>query len=280
LAPLPAPALTTVSATHTFPCIPLGRDTCQGGLSATLTPTCPPRTKAIAGGFNFDSTRIAVAVYESRRVSDRAWQVSGFEDDTRNFGDFSAFAYCARLKDKVRERTQTLTLRGPRGTVDTATANCPRGTQVISGGWSGTAASYIGGTLMRQSGRAPHRGWRVTAVRTNAAGINPDLTAHAYCVETKALRGATATTTVLAPIVGRLRSSGGLVSPGCRVRDFASGGFQLAPYDSLFARLSELRLDSGGRWDVSAVTYRPPRGNILAGLPVPDWSVTALAYCG
>jgi hypothetical protein len=275
-----APAVTTVSETHTFPCIPLGRDTCQGGLSVTLTPTCPPERKAIAGGFIFDATRIAVAVWESRRVGQRTWQVSGFEDDTRNFGDFTAFAYCARHPTKIKERTASADLTGPRGTLDTATAHCPRGTQVISGGWSGTPASYIGGTLLRQSARAPKRGWRVTAVRTNAAGVHPQFNAHAYCAETKALKTASGHASVLAPILGRLRNSGGIASPGCRVRRYASGGFQLSPYHSLLARLSELRLGAGGSWSTGVVTYRPPPGNILAGLPVVDWTLTAITYCG
>jgi hypothetical protein len=276
-----ASAVVTVSESHTFPCVPLpGPGDCQGGFTATLTPTCPEGTQVIAGGFRFDALRVAVAVYESRRISNRAWRVSGFEDDTRAVGDFQAFAYCARKPGKIRERAATVDLTGARGTSGTATTHCPRGTQVISGGWSGTPASYIGGSLLRESGRAPKRGWRVGGVKINALGIHPKLTAHAYCAKTKALKGATGAAFVAAPPIGRLRNGGEVESGGCRVRKFAGGGFQLAPYHSILARISELRLIEGGRWRTAAVTYRPPPGNVLFGLPVPDWNVTALAYCG
>jgi hypothetical protein len=278
-----ASAATTVSQTHTFPCVPLNPPipgTCAGGLSATLTPTCAEGQKAVGGGFWFDSFRVAVAVYESRRVGERTWRVSGFLDDTRAAGDLVAYAYCSPLSAAVVERAQTVSLAGPRGTLRSATATCPTGTRPIAGGWSGTPASYFGGSLMRQSERISATAWRVSAVKANQLGISPDLTGHVYCAATPALRTAARAATVAAPPVGALRNAGGVVTPPCSGPTFASGGFRLAPYGSVLARLSELRLAAGGSWSAAAVTYRPPPGNPLYGLPVPNWRLTAIAYCG
>ena len=155
---------------------------------------CPTNRHVIGGGYRVVSpydpataTGANVSIHTSRRLTEQVWLVGA----TRDFGeeaDVVAHVFC--------ERDWATNVRSARGSVPaedvgsyTATADCPEGTKVVSGGFKarplGTPGSAMStGLFPWISVNRPllHKtGW--TATIHNSVGSLPGarLTVYAYC---------------------------------------------------------------------------------------------------
>jgi hypothetical protein len=149
----------------------------------TVAAQCTKGTKAVSGGFEseFDSestiTSPFLEVNESRRDGRRRWETSAFNGGA-SAGDLTSFAYCR--DQKLTRATDTVV--APVGDFVTATAKCPGGTKVISGGFEGSPIDTVGTTpvlYISESRRASKRTWEVSA--HSNGNEDGDLTAMAYC---------------------------------------------------------------------------------------------------
>ena len=161
-------------------------------------------------------------------------------------------------------------IHGPTGSIGSATAHCPRGTRVISGGYD---SNFRAGALLPfASMRSGPRTWRVSAYRVGGGGGNLKLTAYAKCGDH------------LGPLTRvsekvSVRSPPGHVAlrtlrPRCPGGDFAlSGGFKITvngrsnPNSPPVAVIFGSRA-AGHAWAVTAV-------RLASG----ESQLTAFAYC-
>ncbi len=161
-------------------------------------------------------------------------------------------------------------VRGPLGTIGAATARCPRGTRVLSGGYDSTFRS--GALLPNASTRSGPRTWRVSAYRVGGGGGNLKLTVYAKCGDFPALRSTSEKVNVPAP-PGHVALR--TLRPRCPGDDFAlSGGFKLTvpgrsnpngpPAAVVFGSRAE-----GHAWAVTATRLASSGSSKL----------TAFAYC-
>jgi hypothetical protein len=165
----------------------------------------------------------------------------------------------------------TKVVRGPVGAIGATTANCPRGTRVLSGGYD---SSFSAGALLPHvSMRTGPRSWRVSAYRVGGGSGRLKLTVYAKCGDLPGrLRSATEQVTVPGPAGNvALRT----VRPRCPGDDFAlSGGFKLtvagrfAPNSPPAAVVMGSRAE-GREWAVTAARLAPSGESKL----------TAIAYC-
>jgi hypothetical protein len=194
---------------------------------------CKRGTNAVSGGFEteFDSEPIftspIIRVNESRGTGRRGWTTSGFNSGYAD-GDLTTFVYCRDQKP-----TQvTNTVAAPVGEFVTATAKCPAGTKVISGGFEGSPIDPVGPTpvlYFSESRRATKRTWEASAYTTGTE--SGELTAIAYCDDAKkpkardasvTLNDATRSADVIARCKRRERAiSGGFGSPDFSNQDTA-----------------------------------------------------------
>lgn len=147
--------------------------------------TCPKGTKALSGGFatEWDAASLVTSpfleVNQSQRSGRRGWVGEAFNDQPA--GDLTSFAYCRASKKLTR---MTDTVPSPVGQFVTATAECPPGTRVISGGFAGSPTDAVGDTpvlYISESRRATKRTWEASA---HGNGNEPgELTAIAYCAK-------------------------------------------------------------------------------------------------
>ncbi len=162
-------------------------------------------------------------------------------------------------------------VRGPIGATGAATARCPRGTRVLSGGYDSTFSS--GALLPHVSMRTGPRSWRVSAYRIGGGRGKLRLTAYAKCGEHPGpLPSASARTTVPTP-PGHVALR--TLRPRCPGGRFAlSGGFKLTvpgrfgPNSSPAAVVFGSRAE-GREWAVTATRLAPSGESKL----------TAYAYC-
>ena len=147
-----SPPVTVVSAT---------KSTSADGELATVAATCPAGQIAVGGGYTspllISGTTLTdlYIVYESRRIGDNSWQVSGGREHSGGAAPsvpLTAMADCrsTRLSSKkpkkasVAKKKKHKVLRisevsatgaaAATGAQSTATATCPAGTQAIGGG--------------------------------------------------------------------------------------------------------------------------------------------------
>ncbi len=162
-------------------------------------------------------------------------------------------------------------VRGPTGTTGSATARCPRGTRVLSGGYDSTFSS--GAMLPYASVRTGPRTWRVSAYRVGGGHGKLRLTTYARCGEHPGpMPSAREKTTLPAP-PGHIAIR--TLRPRCPGGDFAlSGGFKMtvpgrfAPNSPPAAAVFGSRVE-GREWAVTATRLAPSGESKL----------TAFAYC-
>jgi hypothetical protein len=220
---------------------------------------CDPGTKAVSGGFETESepegptpTPVFQMVESARRGAGR-WQSIG-ENIGGAAGHLTTFAYCRDLK---LERAAATAAAGP-GHPTTATAKCPRGTKVFSGGFE--VAEDQGIVSVTSSKRVGKRKWAVGSPNLQFNGSG-DLKARAYCHEGKALAKKRATQTVSQNTKVQVEAKCGR---GTRV---VAGGFDAFEDDDLAAPfVTGSRKRGGRRWVVDVVAAN-------------DATVTAFAYC-
>jgi hypothetical protein len=229
---------------------------------------CQKGTKTISGGFETESDGDFdpfLEVNQSERSGRRGWISEAF-NGSDEMGDLTSFAYCRRAKKLTRASD---TVEAPVGDFITATAVCPPGTKVISGGFAGSPIDLVGTTpvlYISESRRATKRSWEVSAFSNG--NENGELSAFAYCAKGKKLKARSATDVVSSDIPN---SETAEILVRCkRNQRVISGGFG-SPDDEGDNTPRVLTSKKQGKrgWSVTAIV-----GGL--GLTV---EVTAYAYC-
>ena len=149
---------------------------------ARATPTCPDSRHVIGGGYSIRPPADPVAgtgstldIVANLRLSRRAWLALGVGDEESD-GKLTAFALC---EPDRRGAVREVAKRVPVDETGTrhATATCPQGTRVVSGGfnWFGASASIY------ESKPASTDSWRAALEVFDAPDSDAFLRAIAYC---------------------------------------------------------------------------------------------------
>lgn len=151
----------------------------QGNVS-TATATCPSGKQAVGGGFSVPLTLTnKLFVTSSFRSAPNAWTIAA--RNANGSGAATAFAYCRNANHAVTDATSSGTVPSGGSQVGDATASCPTGTRLISGGFeitNGASSNYAVPALSLAINTNPQ--WLVQAVN-NTTGAHP-FTVHAYCM--------------------------------------------------------------------------------------------------
>ncbi len=97
---------------------------------------CPRRWTVVSGGYAIAPPVESFSVELDKRTGARTWKAHGvnYGSDAR----LRAFALCQpKGESQISQRADTVVLAGP-GT-DTATAECPKGSHLVGGGFKGYA---------------------------------------------------------------------------------------------------------------------------------------------
>jgi hypothetical protein len=230
--------------------------------TGTPTAKCGKGTRAVAGGFD-DPTFDAVAppgsfaqTFTSRRASKRKWTsviTNGLGiDETTVF----TYAYCSDTLPKLKAVAATITI--PDDETRSVTARCPRGGEVVSGGFAGEQFDAFDGAFPIESRRAGKRGW----IASGHGDGDSNLTSYAYCAKDKV--------GLKARSVQASQSSGAenlSLEARCRKRErVISGGFAGPWADAGFVEPFESRRTGRRVWTATTGAF----GEV-------DWEV--FAYC-
>lgn len=237
--------------------------------NGSATARCNPGSTAISGGFKgeYDAAGVPggtspqMQVYESRRLRDRGWTGSAY--NLGDPGELTSYAGCRAQGAKATSKSRTVAGTPFMGTTRTgaATATCPAGTEVISGGfdnpdfrWTGDyeKSNRIVPYISRKSGP---RSWTVEAA--NGGGANGTLVAYAYCQDEATLRTKRKSVTFAAP-VDSVREESAVAKCG-RGQRVVSGGFKLT---GLEPTLVASRKVGGRRWKASASVGYPGQATL------------------
>jgi hypothetical protein len=157
-------------------------DTVPNGGVKSLTVHCPRGGEAIAGGFKTPGSGMnQVALFESRRIGQRQWRVTG-EGTSLSESRLRAFAYCA--SDKLGLEAKASSDSTDQESTDVAAkAKCKRGERPISGGFEMEGDAGAGAYVTPfESKRVHKRGWKASA-----ASYSGDNTVtwkvYAYCLD-------------------------------------------------------------------------------------------------
>ena len=172
-----------------------GAGVAQGMVQRRAATTVPPQTLgsatarcdqgqvALAAGFAtpgwdpITATGGPVARFASMPAGKHGVKTAGF-----NFGDtetheLQSFAYCGKRTHPPQTRSKRVQVA--RGTLGSVTAECPQGSQAISGGFATNR-----GVITLTSKRVGTRGWKVSGFNIDNSGIPGGqawLAAYAYC---------------------------------------------------------------------------------------------------
>jgi hypothetical protein len=140
----------------------------------TLTPRCPRGREAVSGGNTTDPANeegFTAYANVSKRAGDRGWKVTFQNPDSANAHAVTAFAFCEKHAPKLVDSKDSDDV-APVGQTAEATAKCPKGTDIFSGGYrstfadSGNAVAYA---LPFASQRRAGDKWRVSAIGVSIA---------------------------------------------------------------------------------------------------------------
>lgn len=153
-------------------------DTARG-----VSAKCGRGSEAVAGGFTapgFDPTFVGRSILPvaSKRTSDRKWKTQGFNFAVAESGRLKAFAYCDTHEPNLSVESKTKSV--PPFTTGSATANCPRGSEAVSGGWASPDGQGEEAQFAYESRRKGERKWKVSAFNQDATDAQR-LKAYAYC---------------------------------------------------------------------------------------------------
>jgi hypothetical protein len=154
--------------------------------NASLTPKCRRGSEAVSGGLESDAPQadgLTPYAYMSQRVGNRGWKVA-VHNLASDPHAVAAFAYCEKHGPNLVTRTASKDF-GVHPTA-TATAKCPKGASMFSGGYKSTfshSATAFDYGLPYTSKRSAGDKWKVAAIRVviNTAGTGAAETAIAYC---------------------------------------------------------------------------------------------------
>jgi hypothetical protein len=164
----------------------------------TLNLTCPPQTRASAGGYDTDSTfannpsGVTMLVIQNRRTARKVWTITAFliGGPTAEPQDITVMGLC-EASSRRRITTASRTVTYPEDARATATATCPKGRHLVSGGFLVSPLPAPGGGLsvpfIDHIAPVGNRGWRVDAYDSPLFGrpAGAALTTHAYCRRNK-----------------------------------------------------------------------------------------------
>jgi hypothetical protein len=238
--------------------------------AGSVTAKCQRRQVALASGFaspDWDPTTASggpVARFTSMPVGKRSIETAGFNFNETDAYQLDSFAYCGKRSDPPKSRSDRV--RVPSGTFGSATAECPRGSQAISGGFATNQ-----GVITLTSKLVGTRKWRVAGVNISDV-VNPGgqawLKAYAYCKAP----GPTILTESKDATVGLGFQTTDVICP--KNGEVISGGFDghiagVGGQLSAAGALDSKRTASGHGWTTSALSVSAPT---LA-------TITTYAYC-
>jgi hypothetical protein len=219
--PVAAPTTQIISKVTSIP---------VGGTSSTTAP-CPAGTAATGGGFNVN---VGVHVY-TQAMNGNGWAAVA-KNNTASVQNLTVYAVCLTLPSVSTTMVhETLTVAA--GVAGTKKADCPAGSVVTGGGFTGKPDGSLWTFRSAQSGN----GWEAAAKNFALTDANFDV--YAIC-----LSGASVTT--VAPIGYKDLAPGAteLAEIGCAAGQVITGGGWNLDIDlTVFAALM-----SGGKWRVYA----------------------------
>jgi hypothetical protein len=260
--------------------IPVSSSTPDGpDAPASTSATCPAKTRVSAVGFTTTTNPAVGVIIHTLSPAPRGVSVAALNLSSQP-GQLSGTAYCSKLPKKKKKKgahkgvaleakkkkkkkvtpltvaSSTTSLAGISG--GSATATCPSGTTVRTGGFD---LPLVGGQLEAQVSAAeliaPNQ-WRMSAVSNSSSTAS--VTAIALCGKGPAVTPATATTTFTGPIP---HSAVANCPAGKTV---AFGGFVVSAGDPSGVYVSGMQRISDASFQTDAMTFVPG-------------SITSTAYC-
>jgi hypothetical protein len=252
--------------------------------NTTVKVSCKKGSNIVGGGFKAEPANASGAnyVFESRRVSKRAWQVSG-TNISGVTGNLTAIAYCQKNAPKLAQAATTISIPSPPPqSTRTASAPCPPGKRPAAGGFLGEE----GGDTAALSAAFPYSSrrlgasWIVSAMNTTGilgAGEARSITAYAYCGKTNRPQRLGSAS------VGGVETPKDVYSGKCpknqkgKQLKALSGGFDLspppfiAPFNATNTRIAAIRASvrAKTKWRTSVTAL----GDLAS-------TVTSFGYCG
>jgi hypothetical protein len=229
-----------------------------------LETICPGKSYPLGGGMtsspgpSADGEGIYPHSYE-RLGAQRGWHISVVLYDADHSSttprDVAVQAVCGRgLIPANPSPHKTVFIRA--GETKTATARCPKGQYLITGGFQRTDFASDGGNYVTESRADGTKAWRVTGSAFNGSG---ELTAIAYCVRHKGaiLKEVSASTALDAA------STGSATTPPCPAGlTLTTAGFSLDSSPNGFYAGSSLNPD--GTTTATAFGYFGPAPGLTA----------------
>ncbi len=190
---------------------------------ATATATCPKGRKAISGGYTTSAPSIPnhwLNVYESQRVGQNAWRVSGVQYFPAPATDtLAAHVYCDTLRGKIATSSAAVPLTATLHGTTSVLALCPAGTKMLSGGFATPAANAMDASYVSRSAPAGASGWVVDA--TNLSGTAArNVTGLANCLKLAKAKQISEEVAVLGPA----NTTRSVRTPACPKNTIVRGG--------------------------------------------------------
>jgi hypothetical protein len=262
----------SAGATTVKPVRAVGTEQQDGSFLATAE--CPDGRRVVGGGFRgADGSSVIV----NKAVGNHAWTVRSFDTDR-----IAAIAYCSQYRKlTTASATGTLDQPGPssppRGQAPLqggATASCPSGSKVVSGGWE--YESLISNSPVYTSRPVGTTDWKVYAASDDQGS---SITAYAYCVKGKTIKIESSAKSPLRTGSGR-RGRGQSRGFGSGINSATTscpkssallgGGFETTPQPDFYNEngpdtfFSYSTRSSKREWTAQAVNYSNVSGNIQA----------------
>jgi hypothetical protein len=190
--PAPAQANVATIVTHqvTGPQIPAGQ-------KGTLTASCESGEQMLSGGFSGDAFEGAVKVVESHSSAPNTWTVTVDNSIAPSWVQMTVSVYCLQSGSSIR----TEIVHATQVATGTQTVACPRGSVLLSGGYTGAAQPTLSQPVAN--------GWQSDAT-----------TVYAMCARRHTIAGAVATASLITPPV---EAEAGATAT-CAANQLATGG--------------------------------------------------------
>jgi hypothetical protein len=157
--------------------------TIAGAANGSTAATCPRGSEAVSGGWQSPKNVTgddAFFAFTSKRLSDRKWKVTAFNDDNANAHNLKVFAYCDKRQPGLTERSKSTTVAlGVKTSLD---VKCPNGRQAVSGGFQSAAVDQpFDAAFTFTSRRMSPSTWRTSSYGNGTSTTDRPITALAYC---------------------------------------------------------------------------------------------------
>lgn len=234
---------------------------------ATATARCPGKTKAVAGGYSTSLPSMPghwLNVYESQRIGQNRWRVSGVEYFPAPAADtLTAYVYCERLKTKVKAVPTGVPLTTTPHGATSVLSICPSGSRALSGGFVTPASNAVGASYVSRSTAVGQNGWVVDT--TNLAGMAArTIFGYVYCARVGKAPRRSASVAVLGPA----NSFRTVITPACPGKTRARGGgfATSAPVAGLLGTALVYETKRAGRsWRTSASASSNTTSSTMVG---------------